>query len=537
MNTAQTEPVSTESTARRKAEEILWQDIKDPVRFVERCLGHRTWPRQREMLQAIARHSRVAVKAAHSLSKSFSAAEALLWWLARYGDGVVLTTSPTARQVQAVIWTEVRKSLNSPLRRIRFPQPGIATLKCTESCFAMGFSTSSESAGVNMAGFKSRHMLIIVDEAIGVEGAIWEALDGALATGNVKVMTLCNPLVPGGYVYDSFTKNRAQWHCITIDAMDSPNLEGCTLDELRALPVGLNESGHDKDGYKITELFDFRPWPELASRHWVYEMLNKHGERSAWFQARVRGIFPEQSESSLYPLAWLERARGDVTPIVLDALLDQPEIVIGIDVAGPGKAETAAVARVGRNKISARAWETPDPRGEVLAWIRTLRGHIKVVNVDSTGIGFYFCKHLTDHNLPVEFVNFGAISDTRDRVREHGGKQYEIEFANIKAEIYWYTREALQHDLLFGLTDEEISQAVSIRFEYDSLGRVNIESKEKRARRGLPSPDKWEAIVLAYGMDPFVGRMRMGPSRHDPEWQDLPAVTVSSRFSRWRGGL
>lgn len=461
-------------------------DVRDPVRFAQIILKHRTWPRQEEILRAVVEHQRVAVKAAHSVSKSFTAAELLLWWLVNFPDGVVLTTSPTQRQVASVIWTEVRKTLAAK-PRIRLPQCNEASLKISPGRFAMGFSTSSESAGVNMSGFKSAHLLIIVDESIGVEGPIWEAIDGALATGDTHVVTLCNPLVPGGPVYDSFTRNRAQWHCITIDAMDSPNLEGCTLDMLRALPPGLNDHGVDTaTGRKITDIFDFRPWPELASRHWVYEMLCKHGEASAWWQARVRGQFPEQSESSLYPLSWLERARGGT-------YTTDGQVIVGIDVAGPGKDETVCVVRDSVSKIAAQAWSSPDPRGEVLAFLAPYRARIRVARVDSTGIGYYFCQHLQDAGVPVEYVNFGAASEKRDA-------KYEIQFTDLKAEMYWRTREALERGELCGLDDEEIAQATTVRFEYDSHGRVHIESKEKRAGRNLSSPDRWEAIVLAWGI-------------------------------------
>lgn len=104
---------------------------------------------------------------------------------------------------------------------------------------------------------------------------------------------------------DIFTKERAQWYTITIDAFDTPNLKcmcmdektkkrikhpDFTLDVLRSLPPGLQEND--------LSLFQHKPWPELITRYWVYEMYRKYGEDSAFWEARVRGQFPQQGEET-----------------------------------------------------------------------------------------------------------------------------------------------------------------------------------------------------------------------------------------------
>src|SRR5208337_4276601 len=53
-------------------------------------------------------------------------------------------------------------------------------------------------------------------------------------------------------------------------------------------------------------------------------------------------------------------------------------------------------------------------------------------------------------------------------------------------------------DQVDGLTDEEtIGQLAGIRWELDSQGRIKIESKERARERGVPSPDRAEALMLA----------------------------------------
>lgn len=355
----------------KKKDESALIKLVDPVSFVGYYLNHKTWVGQREMLRAIARYPRVAVKACHASSKTFSAAEAVLWWLTRHKKSIVLTTSPTGRQVEAQLWGEIHKTLASG-PRINYPQINLASVKLSEDRWAMGFSTSPENAGVNLHGFHGAHVLMIVDEATGVEGPIWDAIEGARAGGDVHQLVLCNPVVPSGPVYEIFTRQRAQWYTITINAFGTPNLKcpcqqqhgDFTLDMLRSLPPGLSESGHPA--------FAHKPWPELVSRYWVYEMYWKYGEDSAFFESRVLGQFPTQAEDALYSLAKLEAARAKPGEQLDDGI---SPVIVGIDVAGPGKGETTVTVRCGPNIIAHQGWNERDPakqQGVVVNFLRAL---------------------------------------------------------------------------------------------------------------------------------------------------------------------
>src|SRR5207253_8373081 len=52
---------------------------------------------------------------------------------------------------------------------------------------------------------------------------------------------------------------------------------------------------------------------------------------------------------------------------------------------------------------------------------------------------------------------------------------------------------ALERDQIEGLTDEAtIGQLAGILYQFDSQGRIKIESKEKARARGVSSPDRAE---------------------------------------------
>jgi hypothetical protein len=109
------------------------------------------------------------------------------------------------------------------------------------------------------------------------------------------------------------------------------------------------------------------------------------------------------------------------------------------------------------------------------------------VNVDAAGIGYYLAKNLQDLGYPVRPVNVGERSSDRER------------YANLKAEFYWGLRQRFQAGDVAGLTDERaIGQLAGIRYRHTARGQVEIERKEDARKRGVKSPDRAEAVMLAF---------------------------------------
>src|SRR5208282_2802735 len=104
------------------------------------------------------------------------------------------------------------------------------------------------------------------------------------------------------------------------------------------------------------------------------------------------------------------------------------DVFAGIDVAGPGDAETVLCIRRGPRIVLLKAWACREPRGEVVAALMPFKSQLKGVNVDSVGIGFYFAQHLRDHRLPVQEINVGKAAADRGK------------YSNLKAEVYWKFR-------------------------------------------------------------------------------------------------
>jgi phage terminase large subunit len=426
-------------------------------------------------MRSVAWRLRTAVRSCHSSGKTYTLAQILLWWLVRWPDAIAVTTAPTDRQVEKLLWGEIHKAIARcpyPL----FPDANLTELRIGPGNYAIGFATDKRGQGVRFQGFHSGHLLVILDEAQGVSPEVWEAVEGVAASGDVRIVAISNPIIPGGPFYEAFTSDRERWKTITISAFETPNFKDFTLEQLRQLPRGLSEND---------PVFTDQPRPYLLGRRWVYDAFWKYGEESPFWQSRVLGDFPEQAEDALISLRWLEAAR---TRAVSSS--DGP-LRAGVDVAGPGEDETVAVIRDSLGAIVAlQAWGQPDPRGEVVSFLAPYKGRLESVNVDSAGIGYYFGRHLSDLGYPVNLVNVGAATSS------------PAKFANLKAQLYWALRERFEEGQVAGLKDEvTVSQLASVRYEHNARGQVVIESKEDARKRGVKSPDRAEAVMLAFAAD------------------------------------
>ncbi len=464
-------------TAGRKLPWAAGPAIDDPIAFQQTWLRRRLWSVQQEIGRAVEESSQIAVKGCHASGKTFLAAGIPLHWLIKYRQGKVFITAPTLRQVKT-FWEEIALARRTSRVAQLLPEPSTTALKISEDRYAIG---ASSSKGVNLQGFHGRDVLIICDEAPGIQSDIWDAIEGIRAGGRVRVLKLGNPVVPSGAFYDSFGKARTIHRCISISAFDTPNFQrpaggAITIDELLAM-----------DDAEL----DYAPFPSLVTRRWVKERYIAWGPNHPKYRSRVLAEFPSESPYAVFPLSWIERAKREPTERELKEAAGRA-IQVGIDVAGAGHDETALCARVNGIVLHQEAWPDPDPRGAVLKllWaLKTRRDYpLGIVVVDVIGIGYNFALHIADQGFQVYGFNAGArpIDPTQ--------------FVNQKAEAHFTAREYLRLDAISNLHDDECeAQLATIQYRETPRGLTEIESKEQRNKRGIPgSPDRAEAFVNAF---------------------------------------
>src|SRR5262249_6314933 len=121
------------------------------------------------------------------------------------------------------------------------------------------------------------------------------------------------------------------------------------------------------------------------------------------------------------------------------------------------------------------------------------------VNIDVGGLGIGVFDRLTELGHPrslVNPVNFGGKPTELPPLDEKGNPAGGP--ANRRAELWSNLKTALQGR--FSLPDSDSLQAdlVSCGYRYKSDGKLLLESKEDMRRRGMPSPDEGDAVVLCF---------------------------------------
>jgi phage terminase large subunit len=440
----------------------------DPVLFAEKVLGVKLWGLQQEILRAIVANRRVAVRSCHSSGKSYLAAVAALFWLLRWRDSKVIITGPSFLQVRTVIFGQIHSFLRAMKYRIPADQ-NQTEIRLSPANFILGVSTDSPE---RLQGHHGGHVLVIIDEAPGVEGQIWEGVESLLASGDTRLLAIGNPVVAAGPFYEAFTRAANSWRTFAISWRDTPNF--ASVENIEDV-LKLDEADLDKN-----------PWPMLLSRRWVIDAWRKWwngtAEASPLWQARVEGQFPSASENSLISLADLEQARRP-------AVDSGNKVSVGLDIAGPGDDETVAAVTCDGSLLELRAWNLPDPRGVIADLLTRWRPRLGTVRLDSAGIGYHVGTHLRDLGYAVEMVNVGTAATDPER------------FLNLRAELSWGMRERFRAGVISGIVDDDmVAQLAALRYELTPRGQVQIESKADMRKRGVRSPDKADALMLSLGV-------------------------------------
>lgn len=462
---------------------------QDPAWWIRTFLGGDPWEAQVRIAESVRDHVRTAVKACHAPGKTWLAARVVLWFLCSHYGARVLTTAPTWRQVENVLWREVRAAYEGS--RVQLPGHLFKTaakgLEIGELWHAMGFSTKDPD---KVSGFHAPYLLIVVDEASGVPDGLWEALRGLMASGHVRILLLGNPTRPAGEFYAAFNAKAALYNRIELSAWDTPNLAPLKPD-------------YDRCRSRDEKLALLRGAPvyhqHLVSAAWVADMLEEFGEDSSIFAVRVLGRFPHDDPEALVPLHLVEAAATRWEELVDsgEAWFDCPTtnsepVELGVDVARYGDAESVLLPRAG--PVAARMQVY---RGKSTDELADLVGDAhgvyqpKTTRIDAVGIGagvFDQCRRKGLRGL----VEFNGGFSPRNPER----------FANLRAEVFWALRQRYERGDIAHERDERlIGQVSSLKHKTGSkAGRsvVVVESKDDMRKRGVVSPDRADALSMAY---------------------------------------
>ena len=453
----------------------------NPLKFAERILNVQPWQKQRDILEAVAHNRKVAVRSCNAAGKTFTAAVTVLWWLMSYDNAIVITTAPSERQVKELLWREIRQ-LYMPHRDIIGGKLTRTRLDFAPNRYAYGFSTNTED---RFQGFHSGNILVVVDEASGVDEFIYYAISGILTSQNAKLLLIGNPHGLAGTFYDAFHKNRSQYHTVHISAFDTPAFTkaGITAENIENIefPDPVDEDTVNKD----------QPHPAnpttplgLSTPRWALDSFKEYGPQSSVYQTRVLGDFPEEANDTLIPLRDVEAAVKRPHVVQPD---DKP--ILGVDIARFGDDKTVIIVREGIRVLhieELRKSDLVNTTGRVITVAKEFK--VKHIIVDEVGIGAGVLDTLKkDRTFLTTGLNGGARADDAEK------------YGNLRAQIFDGLRQRFADgDISIPNDPELISQVAALTYRYNARGQLLLESKDVIKSHGMQSPDKADALAYAF---------------------------------------
>ena len=111
--------------------------------FVREVLKAKPYDKQVEMLRAVSRSRRVSVVGCNGSGKDWAAARVVLWWLNTRYPAKAIVTGPTSRQVDDIVWNEIRFAYAQAQERLAGRMFRTSRYEIDEQSFALGFATNS----------------------------------------------------------------------------------------------------------------------------------------------------------------------------------------------------------------------------------------------------------------------------------------------------------------------------------------------------------------------------------------------------------
>lgn len=420
--------------------------VPPPWLYSVQELGLPLYDWQADAQDAIGRRMPVAICAANETGKTtMIAAPVIIWFLDFFGKagGKVVLTSGSWLQVHSQLAPAVRRQ-GRKLNSWDFLESE-AKMKGRKDPQLIMFSTDQpgRAEGHHALDPLAAPLLYIIDEAKSVSNGIFEAVDRC---NPQYCLVMSSPGQSSGRFYDCFHRLRKHYATFRVKSSECPHISEAK---------------------------------RAADRE-------KYGEGHPVYLSMHEAEFMEGEEYGVFKAA------------ALRALFEKPPMYFPggryafCDFAAGG-AENVLAVREGNRVWLAACWRQADTMQAVRRFIRLFEENNlfpSQIFADEGGMGIVMCDALADEGWPVVRVNNGSQPD--DKV-----------YANRGAEIWFRAARAVERREVIMPDDPVLfEQLTARRAEVKTGGKLALEPKEAMAARGLPSPDRADAVcgAIACGM-------------------------------------
>ena len=424
---------------------------KNPLAFPRDVLGVSLSEQQEDLfLKMIDYEARVACKSATGTGKTFVLAVVILHQLFTEVEVNILATSPSAGQLNRGLRSELgklhRMIKDKTLRDSVILQRDtifLDGLKDTHFCSLVTGSAENEES---LAGFHAKKVLILVDEASGIDKAVMGILKGNLTTPGSSMIQITNPQRPSGAFYDLMMNPPARYNCITLTAFGSP----------------------------------------FIAESWIKEVEEEYGKDSDFYKVRVLGEFPSSSDAIFIPRDYIDGASKRYLEF---KDYHQYPVVLGVDVARFGDDKSIFVLRQGPKVLDIRKFQgldTMEVTGEILNYYNQ-NTTISTIFIDEVGLGAGSYDRAKQLGLPVVGINVGMKS-TNSKV-----------YYNLRAELFSELKEWLRVGGDIPKDLELIDQLSSLQYGFNQRTQLQLMTKsDMKKKLKVASPDIADALAFTF---------------------------------------
>lgn len=423
--------------------------------------GPRAWQRQingiiREHISNAATRYEpllISVASGHGIGKSAEMGMLSQWAMSCYDDARITMTANTEAQLRTKTVPEVSKWFKRAINSHWF-DPQTTSIRIRDpnhrETWRLDFTPWSEHNTEAFAGLHNIGKLILVayDEASKIADNVWEVTEGALTDERTIIIWIVfgNPTRNSGRFRECFRRFRHRWVNMQVDSRTVP---------------GTNKAQ-------------------------IQKWLEDHGEDSDFFKIRVRGQFPSQSAAQFIGADDADKGRAAMAGIK-ESMISFAPVIIGCDPAWTGSDSLEIMLRQGLASKSLRSIPRNDDDIFVANMLAQLEDEHKADAV------------FVDAGYGTGIVSAGKALGRTWHLVWFSGKPIDPGYLNKRAEMWGGMKKWLKDGGAIDPKDEMLYQDIIGPETVSRIdGKIQLESKEDMKTRGIPSPNRGDALALTF---------------------------------------
>lgn len=404
---------------------------------------------------------RIAIASGHGIGKSALVAWIILWAISTFEDTKGVVTANTENQLKLKTWSEVAKWHRLFIGRDLFDYQATSLASVDPEhtkTWRIDMVPWSERNTEAFAGLhnKGKRILIVMDEASAIPDVIWEVTEGALTDSDTQII----------------------WCAFGNPTRNTGRFKGCFNGKLRS-----RWKSKQIDGRTVA----------MTNKIQIKEWIDDYGEDSDFVRVRVKGQFPAASDRQFISTILVDEARNRV---LRPEQVEFAAKILTCDPAWTGGDEIVIGLRQGLFYKKLAVYPYNDNDIEIAGYLANFEDiHQADAVLIDLGYGTGIASAGKAMNRRWTLISFGAASP-------------DPGYINLRAYMWAMGKKWMQEGGTIEddqvLCDDLVGPEYTVRLD----GKIVLESKEDMKKRGLPSPNRADALMLSFAMPVMPKKMR-----------------------------